>query len=113
MGASPIASIAAISTRLTRCRWFATSLFTPRAADGSLDDPLAANSQNDGEADAVPAPTSPARVRDGAISGLERTRTAVDDHIRALYAGLGEPQSHASPPYSRDVAAPELMPPSW
>jgi hypothetical protein len=50
---------------------------------------------------------------DGAISGLERTRSAVDGHIRDLYAGLGEPRSHANPPFSRSPAAPELVPQSW
>jgi hypothetical protein len=50
---------------------------------------------------------------EGAIAGLEHTRAAVGDHIRALYDGLGAPSSHPDPPFSRAVGAPELVPPSW
>jgi hypothetical protein len=50
---------------------------------------------------------------EGAIPGVDHTRKAIADHVRDLYAGLGEPSSHAAPPFSRPVEAPELLPPSW
>jgi hypothetical protein len=37
----------------------------------------------------------------------------VANHIRDLYAGLGEPKSHSTPPFSRAVGDPALMPSSW